>query len=99
MSSIQIAWPGNWCGWLTAIHRWDAEFKRREESERREMARDSPLFPPMEANAKARKSIAQQAQDFLDGKKKWKPSWQSIAADVEIMRKTSNPPGALRGSL
>jgi hypothetical protein len=64
----------------------------------REVSRDSPRLPRMDPDVKGRESIAQQAQDFFDGKKKWKPSWQSIAADVKVMQETSHPPG-MRGSL
>lgn len=57
------------------------------------MSKENSKAVRFEPNTKARRSIAEQAQDFLQGKQKWKPSWQSIPADAKIIRNTSRPPG------
>ena len=62
------------------------------------MAQERSEAVKFKPNTKARRSIAEQAQDFLQGKQKWKPSWQSMPADAKIMRNTSRPPG-IRGTV
>ena len=36
-------------------------------------------------NEKQRKSIAEQAKELLEGKARWKPTWQSIPMDARVI--------------
>ena len=65
--------------WQTAKENMEAQ---------RAMAPESILRP----NVKQRKSIAEQAKELLEGKARWKPTWQSIPSDLRVMQGAKVPP-------
>lgn len=52
-----------------------------------EMMPDAPAKPMKEERVK---SIAEQAQDLLKGKEKWRPSWESIPIDAKALGRNSS---------
>ncbi|ERF71573.1 hypothetical protein EPUS_00562 [Endocarpon pusillum Z07020] len=79
---------------------WESETFKKELKQNQELSKEESraIQPPMEPDLKRREGIAEQAQDFLQGRQRWRPSWQSIPTDTRVMQGTSRSPG-IRGTI
>lgn len=75
---------------------WEADSFKREVVEQQQLQEEMSRLPQFKGKVKERDSIAQQAQDYLKGKKKWKPSWNLIPTDAKVLLNTTQPPGIRR---
>lgn len=90
--TVELVKPFVWPEPVQDLSPWDNEqywaIAKQQSEAQKEISPDAILLP----NEKQRKSIAVQAKELLEGKATWKPTWQSIPADVKVMQGSRRPP-------
>ena len=90
--TVELVEPFVWPEEIKDLTAWEQDKFFEGARENIRMQRRMSLDAVLQPDEKHRKSIAEQAKELLEGKAKWKPTWQSISADVRVMQGTSNTP-------
>lgn len=89
--TVELVEPFVWPDEIKDFTAWEKESYWETAKENMEAQRKMQADAILKPNEKQRKSIAEQAKEMLQGKRTWKPTWQSLPTDVRVMQGSTRP--------
>lgn len=84
--TVQLVEPFIWPEQVTDFEEWEKEEYWRLGRAQLENQRLQGQWGEMNPDRRHRKSVAEQARELMEGKRVWKPTWQSIPADERVLK-------------